>query len=198
MVKVDFQPFLSWLCERSAEKDFEKCRRLLSSSLFFDFEFGQVTPGEFARRLRALFGAEFSSTELEERFCSIFPGIVPGMDSVMEELAAAGPVYCLSNTNEIHLAHLRLHYPIMAKFSRVFASHELGQRKPYPAIYRNVARELNVAPSQLLFFDDVRANVEGALRAGLDAHLFSEAGQIRDRLKDFKGMDDKAYTGDHL
>ncbi len=185
VVKVDFQPFLAWLTERSAAKDFARSRRLLSSSLFYDFEFGHLSPEGFARRLADHFRADFSLAELSAQFCGIFPGLVEGMEEVMGELAAAGPVYCLSNTNEIHLEYIRRHYPVMAKFSKVFASHEMRQRKPYPAIYQSVARELNVKPSALLFFDDVSANVEGARRAGLEAHLFTEAGQVRERLKSF-------------
>lgn len=190
VVTVDFKPFVQWLCDRSAHKDFEKCQKVLSSSLVYDLEFGHLSPAGFAARLASHHEAKFSQAELEEAFCSIFPGLVPGMDSVIEELAAAGPVYCLSNTNEIHLAHLRKHYPLLGKFTKIFTSHELHKRKPYPAIYQDVANELNVDAKTLLFFDDVQANVEGARKAGLEAHLFREAGQVR-KLKGMAGTGDK-------
>jgi HAD superfamily hydrolase (TIGR01509 family) len=195
VVKVNFEPFLFWLAERSAEKNLEKAlenaRRVLTSSLFYDFEFGSISPALFASRLRALYGAQFSQAELEAEFCGIFPGLVSGMGELMSELAAEGPVYALSNTNELHLAYLRAHFPPMSLFKHVFASHELGQRKPYPAIYQGVADALAVSPGELLFFDDVQANVEGALKAGLDAHLFGEAAQVRHQLQATKDLDDK-------
>lgn len=184
VLKVDFDPFVEWLAERSAKRDEARVRTLLHSSLFFDLEFGHIGREEFAHRVRAMYGAEFTQGELEERFCAIFPGPVPGMLELLAELREAGPIYCLSNTNEIHLSWIRSRMPeVLSPFEHVFASHELRSRKPYPGIYVQVAERLGVAPAGIVFFDDVRANVEGALRAGLEAHLFTEAGQARERLK---------------
>lgn len=182
VVQVDFQPFLSWLGAKAGHTGTDRVSALLRSSLFYDFEFGHISRGEFSRRVGRLYGAEFPASELEERFCAIFPGLVEGIEPLMEELAANGPVYCLTNTNEIHLNYIRERFPVMGKFTRVFASHEMGRRKPYPGIYRDVARDLNLDPRSLIFFDDVHANVQGALRAGLEAHLFEGVDGMRARL----------------
>lgn len=192
VVKVDFTPFLEWLAEKSGSGDPEKHRKLLSSSLFYDFEFGNIGRAEFSRRVNALYGMRVGGAELEERFCGIFPGLVDGMERALEELAGEGPVYCLTNTNEIHLEHIRKTYPVMERFTRVFASHEIRRRKPYPGIYRDVAHELEVEPSNLVFFDDVHANVQGAVRAGLDAYLFDGVEGFRARLKESQKRDDTA------
>lgn len=175
VVKVDFHPFLTWLAARSEEKDFAKASRVLTSSLFYDFEFGALSPAAFTARLGNLYRAEFREDELTEQFCAIFPGLVEGMEALVAEMAAAGPLYCLTNTNELHLSFIRRHFPVMEKFTKVFASHELHKRKPYPGIYLDVANALDVAPADLVFFDDVPANVQGAARAGLEAHLFTSA-----------------------
>ena len=45
-------------------------------------------------------------------------------------------------------------------------SHEVGLRKPDPAIYALAAERLGVAPYEVLFLDDVSANVEAAREAG--------------------------------
>lgn len=179
VVKVDFAPFLAWLTEKSEARDPEKTKSLLSSSLFYDFEFGHLTPEAFAKRLASHFRAEIDPNELEQRFCDIFPGLVEGMEPLIGELAQQGPIYCLTNTNQLHLNHIRRRFPVMAHFTKVFASHEIRKRKPYPGIYRDVADDLAVAPEALVFFDDVHANVQGALRAGLEAYLFSGADQLR-------------------
>lgn len=182
VVQVDFRPFLEWLGAKAGHRGTDQVSSLLSSSLFYDFEFGHISRAEFARRVGRLYGAELPIAELEERFCAIFPGLVEGIEPLMEELAAEGPVYCLTNTNEIHLEYIRGRFPVMQKFTRVFASHEMGRRKPYPGIYRDVARELNLDPRALVFFDDVHANVRGALRAGLEAHVFEGVEGMRARL----------------
>ena len=43
-------------------------------------------------------------------------------------------------------------------------SHEVGLRKPDPAIYALAAARLGVAPYEVLFLDDVSANVGAARR----------------------------------
>lgn len=184
VIQVDFRPFLEWLAAK-AGGDIQRFAPLLRSSLFYDLEFGNISPAEFTRRLGALYGVEISLAELEERFCAIFPGLVEGIEPLMDELLLAGPVYCLSNTNEIHLSYLRRHYPIMEKFTKIFASHEMSKRKPYPGIYLDVAEELGLDPGNVIFFDDVHANVEGALKAGLEAHVFEGVAGMRERLKDY-------------
>jgi putative hydrolase of the HAD superfamily len=48
-------------------------------------------------------------------------------------------------------------------------SHEVGLRKPDPAIYALTAERLGVAAYQVLFLDDVATNVEAARKAGWHA-----------------------------
>ncbi len=196
IIRVDFEPFLQWLAEKSKDQDPTKARALLSSSLFYDFEFGNISRQGFARRLGALYGAQIEVPELEEKFCTIFPGMVEGMGELLEELAAEGPVYCLSNTNEIHLEYVRQAFPVVGRFTRIFASHEIHKRKPYPGIYRDVASSLGLDPRDLVFFDDVHGNVQGAIRAGLEAHLFSTAAEARLVLKNSKDTDDRENGGE--
>jgi glucose-1-phosphatase len=191
VVQVDFAPFFSWLADRSG-REIGQVSQLVHSSLFFDFEAGQIRRQEFAQRISRLYGADFSQAELEERFCGIFPGLVDGIEPLLEELASEGPVFCLSNTNELHLASLRERYRCLDRFSRLFVSHELGVRKPYPGIYLDVARDLGLRPGELVFFDDSHANVEGALRAGLEAYVFQGVNQMGRVLKEIGKLDDSA------
>lgn len=48
-------------------------------------------------------------------------------------------------------------------------SHEVGLRKPDPAVYALSALRLGVAPQEIVFLDDVEANVEAARSAGWHA-----------------------------
>jgi putative hydrolase of the HAD superfamily len=50
-------------------------------------------------------------------------------------------------------------------------SHEVGLAKPDPAIYQLTASRLGVAPEEVVFLDDVPANVEAARAAGWHAVL---------------------------
>lgn len=194
VIHVDFSPFVGWLAEKSGKSP-EELKRLFSSSLFFDLEFGHLTREEFARRLSLWCGADLDQRELEHEFCAIFPAVVEGMEDLLQELASEGPVYCLSNTNEIHLQYLLGRFPIMQHFTKIFASHEIHKRKPYPGVYQAVADELGLQPSAMVFFDDLPQNVDGALRAGLEAFVFKGVEPMRLQLKDFQEMGDIAPGG---
>jgi epoxide hydrolase-like predicted phosphatase len=51
-------------------------------------------------------------------------------------------------------------------------SHEVGHLKPEPVVYGIVCERLGVAPREVLFLDDVQANVDGARAVGMRAVTF--------------------------
>ena len=61
-------------------------------------------------------------------------------------------------------------YLSLERLTHRFASHLVGIRKPDAAIYEHVERSTGVAPSSILFFDDLEANVVAAQRRGWRAH----------------------------
>lgn len=74
----------------------------------------------------------------------------------------------LTNTNRTHAAHYEeRHGDLLGLVDSVFASHELGMRKPEARVYDHVVATLGVAPDAVLFLDDNRANLAGAAARGL-------------------------------
>lgn len=193
VVQVDFRPFFEWLAKSGKFATPEEYHFYLRSSLFYDFEFGQIHRNDFYRRSKELLGFSSGQEEFEEKFCSIFPGLVPGIETVFQE---CGPVYCLTNTNEIHLEYIRKNFSLMEQFHTVFSSYDLQKRKPYPGIYREVAKRLECDPQNVIFFDDVEANVAGAKKAGLEAQLFQGVEPLLKQVKDFCRTDDRASEGE--
>lgn len=96
----------------------------------------------------------------------------PGSEELVEEISGAGYLTgCLSNTNEPHwvdLAH-NGRFPAIVRLERKMASHLVGLNKPDPAIYRLYAETHGLTPSEIVFFDDNRANVASAVEVGLAA-----------------------------
>lgn len=62
------------------------------------------------------------------------------------------------------------------------ASFEVHITKPDPHIYEELLARYGLAPGECLFFDDMPANVEGAVRAGMEAVIFKNAAQARAEL----------------
>jgi len=62
---------------------------------------------------------------------------------------------------------------------RAVFSAELGRSKADPEAYRLLAGRLQVAPDEILFFDDGGRQVLGAREAGLTAYRFGSAAGVR-------------------
>jgi HAD superfamily hydrolase (TIGR01509 family) len=57
-------------------------------------------------------------------------------------------------------------------------SFQVGCRKPEPGIYQEAILRAGYPPQEILFTDDLIANVEGALLAGIDAVQFTSLAQF--------------------
>lgn len=85
--------------------------------------------------------------------------------------AASVTVAVLSNTPRSMETAARA-APWWPDVDHLFASATLGLMKPDPRIYRHVAEQLGLPGDQIAFIDDKQDNVDGALAAGWNAHLW--------------------------
>ena len=88
----------------------------------------------------------------------------------MESARRQLPCYAFTNTSPTHQAAWTAAFPnVVSAFDRIFASPELGLRKPERAAFDAVTQQIGIDPAAILFFDDTLENVEGARAAGLQA-----------------------------
>jgi HAD superfamily hydrolase (TIGR01509 family) len=55
--------------------------------------------------------------------------------------------------------------------------------KPDVAIYRRLCEKFNLLPEECLFTDDKQVNIDGAMRAGMQAVLFTDAHTFAEYMK---------------
>lgn len=70
-------------------------------------------------------------------------------------------------------------------FDAVVISGEVGLRKPQPEIYLMAAEKLGLHPTECVFVDDFRANVEGARAVGMTALLHRDPA---DTVRELEGL----------
>jgi len=75
-----------------------------------------------------------------------------------------------------------------ADFDAVVLSHEVGLRKPDPAIYALAARRVGVEPSACVVVDDLITNVIGAQQAGMRALLHEQDAATEARVEELFGL----------
>ena len=85
----------------------------------------------------------------------------------------------LSNMPHDLLAEVSGKFPWLDAFEVKTWSCELGVVKPDPTIYHACLDALGCKASRALFFDDRPRNVEGAIKVGMQAHVFLSPQQAR-------------------
>ncbi len=100
--------------------------------------------------------------------------------SYAAQLAGQGAALgIISNTNAIHVQWLHDHLPELSCFRAVVWSSDAGLLKPEPAIYTLAVRQMEIAPADALFIDDLEENVAGAAAAGLAGQVHQSWTQTR-------------------
>lgn len=107
-----------------------------------------------------------------------------GSNAILKRTAAQVPTYLLSNTNALHIDFIRERYSFPGLVRGAILSHELGLRKPDPAIYRAALKMSKTKPEETVFVDDLKPNVEAARKLGFIAIRFRGATDLKRRFAD--------------
>lgn len=137
--------------------------------LFAGFETGKTPTSDYLR----VFAADLGVTE-QQASDLIDAWLIEPFERaewLIDELSRrAVMTACLSNTNAHHWRLLtdRDHrsYVSLDRLDHIFASQLIGHAKPGGAAYEHVERATGVAPANILFFDDLPENIEGARQRG--------------------------------
>lgn len=150
---------------------------------FLQHETGRLSNDGYFTHLRQVLELDCDAATVEAGFNAILVAEIEETNRLVEQVRCRVPCYAISNTNDAHMAEMRRAFPqLLPRFERVFASHEIGHRKPQPAAFEHVLREIGVPAHEVLLFDDLPANVEGALALGLQAVLVRGPHDVRDAL----------------
>lgn len=144
-------------------------RRWLRSEAVRAFELGRLSPEQFAVAFVEELGLSFGPEELLGELDGFISGPLEGATELLDELRPLYLVACLSNTNRRHWPRIRDEKRLGERFHRTFLSFETGLLKPDLEAFEGVCHELELAPAEILFFDDARLNVEAARAYGLEA-----------------------------
>lgn len=148
-------------------------------------ETGHLPAEGYFAHLRELLALDCDAATVQAGFNAVLVGEI---EETLQLLAAARrrvPCYAISNTNAVHIAQIERAFPrLLPHFDRVFASHEIGARKPHPDAFGHVLRAIGVPAAQVLLFDDLLPNVEAARACGLQAVQVGGPQDVRTALQE--------------
>lgn len=145
-----------------------------------------VLPAEgYFAHLREALALECDAATVQAGFNAILLGEIAETVQLLEAARQRVPCYAISNTNAVHVAEIERAFPqLLPRFTRVFASHEIGHRKPHAAAFEHVLGEIGLAAGEVLLFDDLVDNVQAAQALGLQAVLVREPRDVREALRE--------------
>ncbi|GGW98085.1 HAD family hydrolase [Streptomyces noursei] len=126
------------------------------------------------RALPADFETDFHTRVFDEFRRRLQP--VPGVEAVLERLAADGVPYCVGSSGSherirVALTKTGLFERFGAK--RVFSSQDVPRGKPAPDLFLHAAKEMGVAPGRCAVVEDSPLGVRAAVAAGMDVYGFT-------------------------
>jgi putative hydrolase of the HAD superfamily len=158
---------------------------VLASAFRFDdayerHERGEIDAAEYFQHLAGLLHLDADHDSIAQGWNAIFQGTISEAVELVRVARAHVPCYAFTNTNAAHMAAWQARYPeVPAAFDGIFASHQLGRRKPEAAAFEVVIEAIGVPPGSIVFFDDVAENVDAARAAGLRAVQVRTPADIR-------------------
>lgn len=158
--------------------------RFDSSDVFRAFERGLASEADFLAELPRIF--KLPDTDITALWNSWVHAPCPGILDALADLKTRFTTACLSNTNSLHWKHLNRMFSTSETFHYAFASHEISEAKPDSASFLKPLDIMGINASDVWFFDDTEANIEGARAAGLTAFHVDRAVGVLPLLRELK------------
>jgi HAD superfamily hydrolase (TIGR01509 family) len=132
------------------------------------FELGAISQETFLKNVIRVLDFRGGNDE----FAAIWNGIFSpntAMEDLIAQLKKSVPLFLLSNTSELHLAHLKDHFQVLQYFGDGVYSFRAGCAKPNRKIFEIATKQFGVVPFATIFVDDLEENVESAAACGFQA-----------------------------
>jgi len=176
VIRIDFdRVFARWAVLAGCDAALLR-KRFSHDEAYQRHERDEIDTSVYFASLRDSLGVGLDDARLLDGWNAVFVEEMPGMSTLLARIAPKIPLYAFTNTNRAHAAHYARRFaPVLGHFRKVFASYEMGLRKPEPAGFAHIGTEIGVPAPRILFFDDTLANVDAARACGLQAvHVTSD------------------------
>lgn len=156
-----------------SDKPWEDVHEIVFSPIRkLQFESGEMSFDEHAVQAISNLGIDMPLNEFTDLYDSV---LIPSesMFPLVERIADTYRLALVSNTSEPHWKSAERFLPFSSSLDPIIVSYEVGVMKPEPAFYDALLERSGVPTANILFVDDLVANIEGAEAAGMIGHQFT-------------------------
>lgn len=161
-------------------------------AFFEELETGSISEEEFRTHLRKWTAPNTADTQIDTAWNSLIVDIPNPRMELIRGLKKQYQLILLSNTNSIHMRFFKgdfakdyINWEFFDLFDVTYLSHEVGLRKPNPAIFRKVLDENKLNPHETLFIDDSKSNIDAASLLGIQTLWLQDHQELTDELPSF-------------
>ncbi len=151
-------------------------------TLLKEFELGRLKPSEYFYGLKEKLHLPWTFEQFQQFWNDI---LIEKKDTtaVISRLKGRCKLSVLSNTNTLHLDHMKAKVSVLAGFDDIIGSFAVGMVKPDPEIYKLALKRAGVAAEAAVYVDDRPEMIEGGKGVGLHAIRFESASQLERELR---------------
>jgi len=180
LIEIDFERVFSAWAEFSRLPLAEIRRRFSVDAAYEDHERGEMDGPSYLRHIRQLLEIDAPEQALHDAWNAVFIGRIEPTVALVKTVREHLPCFVFTNSNELHQQTWAAAYPdLLSMFEEVFVSSELGLRKPDSQAFAAVASRIGLTAPAILFFDDLRQNIEGARAFGMQAIHVRDPSDVR-------------------
>lgn len=170
VIDIDFERALQSWSKRSSLGIDEIRNRFGVDEAYARHETGKIGAAEYFAHLREKLELSASDTDIAAGWNDIFLAEIEQTVDYIHAVRDKIPCFAFTNSNPTHQDFWTAAYPrAVASFHQVFVSSELGLRKPHREAFEAISDNTGIALRDMIFFDDLEENIDGARAAGLQA-----------------------------
>lgn len=136
------------------------------------FQEGRVSPHEWHQHVCRVLGLRLGFSEFRLIWNSALTRRPILGKQLFARLAARYRLVLISNTDPLHMTHIRTNFEFPRYFHHHLFSYEIGLSKPSRGIYRAAIRLASTQPEEIFYVDDCAEFVQAALHLGIHAYRF--------------------------
>jgi glucose-1-phosphatase len=147
------------------------------------YETGLLSTEKYLHELRAVFNLQFTTEQLARAFSCIIQNPVEGIAEIVQKVSQTHQTALVSNTNEIHFKLSVERFKALNILQKHYLSYQLHVMKPSQGFYNAILQDQKIAPSQIVFIDDLAENIKAAKDTGMQVIKFEGITQLEANLK---------------
>lgn len=160
--------------ELGMDQVFSKAQQV---ALFDNLEEGKISQEEFIIAFNKAAEKNHTAQTIIDAWNAMLLGIEKDKLDLLKNLKSKYKLFLYSNTNSIHIKEVwkmiserHILSEFKGYFDNIYLSNEIQIRKPKPEGFQYIIEQEKLQKHETLFIDDSPQHVEGAKKAGIEAH----------------------------